>query len=209
MSGDREARALGAGETIEVNGSEYTLRPVGVGYLTELRREALKSYKRQYLETFSENKDLLSDGEYERLIKEEMVKIARWTLEDLPKKVAHDASGIPVTKKLRRWVEEEFDETPEEEDTVRAYVAFALDDGRLTGAEVKRMTGQTPVKGVVSYDQWWVTGEESGMVSFIHRSIRREHPEVTKEQIADWPAGKIREAARAVESLTAASMGNG
>jgi hypothetical protein len=209
MSGEREARALGAGEPFEVNGRSYTLRPVGIGHLADLEREALKIYKRQYLETFAENADLLPKGQAEKLLREEMVKVARWTVDDLPKRTAYDASQVPITDSLKKWVEDSFGELPGEDRSIRALVTASLDSEQLTPERVKKMTGRPPLRGNVRFDQWWTTGDLDGMISIIYYSIKKDHPEIVREDVASWSPGKLIEAARMVESLTTASMGNG
>jgi len=208
MSGDREARILGAGETIEVEGKEYRLRPVVAQHLCDLERDALRHYKRQYLQTFSENADLLGDGEAVKMLRDQMAEVAKWDLHDLPQKEAFDVSRVPVSRRLNRWIEENFGEKPETEAGSRAVVANALDTGKLTAKRVKDLAGVGPLCGRIRYDQWWVTASMAGMIAFITTSVRTEHPELTREEVARWPFAKIAEAARKVESITSASMGN-
>ena len=86
--GEREARALGAGKILTIGEQEYTLSPVTVRDLCELEREALRSYKRQFLETFRDSFDLLPEDEGLKLLREKLEEAARWTLDDLPKRKA-------------------------------------------------------------------------------------------------------------------------
>lgn len=204
--GDRVNRMLGAGEILTIDGIDYMLRPVVIQHLGDLERESLKHYKRQYLETFSENADLISNGE--ELVREQLMHVAKWTIQDLPQREAFDASSIPVTNKLKNWVGEEYSETPETDEGIRALVGHALDNEKLTIDKVKELSGAFPRRGRIRFDQWWVTGSKEGMISFIYSSVRRDHPEVKKEDVAVWPIQKIIEAARIVESLTSAAMGN-
>ena len=44
---EREARVLGAGDEVEVDGKAYHLAPVQMRELQEIQREAVKFYKRQ------------------------------------------------------------------------------------------------------------------------------------------------------------------
>lgn len=210
---DREQRVLGAGEKIEVDGQEYRMRPISALHLVDLERDALAHYKRQYLQTFSQNADLLGEQAVPTL-QREMERVARWDLDDLPRKNAFDVARVPITDGVRAWAEENQREANGEaaaelEDrTIRALLVTALDQERLTPEQVKEMSGKTPLQGKVRYDQWWVTASMEGMVSFIHSSIRCEHPRVTKESVASWPFAKISEASRLVERITSPDMGN-
>jgi hypothetical protein len=205
MGTDREARALGAGDSIKVRGTEYKLKPVGARHLTELEREALKYYKRQYLETFVDNADLLGDTIN---IQEKAEEVARWTIGDLPQKVAYDARKIPVTKKMEKWIVGKYGEKLDDDRAYKAIVATALDSGDITIDKVKELTGAIPKVGKVRFDQWWVTASVHGMVLMIKNSLNG----CTKEEVAgveDWPLLKVIEGARIVEELSAADLGNG
>jgi len=207
MSDDREARVLAAGDKLDVNGELYTLRPIVAQHLVDLEREALEHYKAQYLETFVKNKHLLGDKADEVLL-QKMEEVARWDLNDLPRKVAFDVSRVPITEKLKKWVEEKFDEVPETDAGIRSLVSTALDQERITSDQIKEMSGKGPLQGMVRYDQWWVTASTEGMVSFITSSVCHEHPNVTRKVVASWPFSKITEASRRVEKITSADMGN-
>lgn len=205
---DRESRALAAAQQIEVDGKEFKLRPLSLQHLVDLEQEALRHYKREYLETFRENADLLGKDRL-AVLRQEMETVGKWQLHDLPKKQVHDVGRVPVTDAAKVWVEENIGEVPETDAGVRAVLVTALDGDQLTREQVKQMTGKSPIKGMVRYDQWWITGSVHGMLSFITSSIRAEHPDVSKEDVARWPFAKIAEAARLVEGMTSASMGNG
>lgn len=205
---DREERALAASRPFEVGGKEYKLRPLTLQALVDLEQEALSQYKRQYLETFRENADLFGKDRL-NILRQETEKVARWQLHDLPQKEVHDAGRVPVTDAAKKWIEENYGEVPETDNGARAVMVTALDAGNLTRKQVKEMTGRLPIKGRVRFDQWWVTGSMTGMLSFITASIRTDNPGLKKSDIAGWPFAKIAEAARTVESMTSASMGNG
>lgn len=208
MSGDREARVLGAAKSIMVDGKDYQLRPVVAQHLCDLERVALRHYKRQYLETFKENADLFVDGNLQALLERKMEEAARWDLDDLPQKDAFDASRIPVTKKIKAWVADTFGEVPDTDRGIRAILTNALDTKRITAKQVKELSGKAPIQGRVRYDQWWITASMNGMITFITISVQSCHPDMSKEKVSNWPFGKIAEAARIVESITTASMGN-
>jgi hypothetical protein len=210
---EKEARALGAGGSITVEDKEYILRPIAVQHLCDLEREALEYYKRQYLKTFSDNRDLLGD-EFGKLIVEETRTAARWELDDLPKKKVHDVSRIPITPELKKWAEEfqaEVDGKEEEltEAKIRAMLSTALDQEKMKVEKIKEMTGKKPIEGRARYDQWWVTGAMEGMVSFLFNSIRYEHKDVTRDEVRAWPISSIFEGAKKVEEITAPTIKNG
>jgi uncharacterized ubiquitin-like protein YukD len=205
---EREARAVAAGESIEVNGTTYRLRPISFQHLCDLERDALRYYKRQYLETFRDNADLLGDDAH-TVLTQEMAKAAKWDLEDLPQRAVHDVRGMKITEKLKKWIEDKYGEVPKEEQAIRALVSMALDSEALKVQDVKEMTGVTPTKGMVRYDNWWVTGSMDGMSSFILTSLREDHPQMTRADVVKWPLSAIAEAVKIVGDITTVSLGNG
>lgn len=206
MGNEAEARALAAGEIIEVNGQEYKLRPLAAQLLCDLEREALRFYKRQYLETYVDNADLLRGDVSKDLIEKKMDLVASWDLTSLPQKDAYDVSRVPVTEELKAWASDRGEDVTTD-NQVRAVVAVALENGQLDPKQVKDMAGRAPLHGKVRYDQWWVTATMAGMASFITASLSQDG--VDKRTVYTWPFAKIAEAARMVEHLTAASLGNG
>jgi len=224
MSGDREARMMGAGEKIkiaeQVKGrrgrvtdveKEYTLLPNRVKELLELEREALHAYKREYMQTFRANIDLVGlNGDSTTILTAELRDVARWSVDDLPQKTAYAVNWLPSTPELTSHLESLFGFPPETEEGAKMLCMFGLDNGLLTPDKLKELTGKFPVSGKIRYDNWWVTGTVEGMISYIHASVTQSHPEVTKEQIRDqWGHFKIVEASRIVDSLSTASVGNG
>ena len=208
MSTDRESRVLGSGEIIEVNGKEYTLRPASVQHLCDLEREALRFYKRQVLETYSENLDLLPKNMAEEKLNQKLDEVSRWDLQDLPQRIAYDVSKVPLSKKVRDWIKTNYGELPDTEAGIRGILLNALDAKQITVSEIKELSGKAPLQGRIRYDSWWITGSPNGMISFIKSSLSSDHPEVTKEQLAKWPHIKLLEAGNIVEKITSADMGN-
>lgn len=207
---DRVARMVAAGETIEVDGVEYRLRPIPIRHLKELEIKALRDYKRSYLQTFGDNADLL-DGDAKQTLQQEIRRVATWTLRDLPKIEAYDCTRVPVNDKAKKWVRANYPDTDGEntDGRFRSLLNNALDTGRLSARELEKMTGCAPRKGTVRYDQWWVTASMSGMILFILSSIQVEHPKVTEADIDRWSISKLVEASNVVERLTSSDMGNG
>lgn len=213
MGSDREARALGAGCKIEIvldDGTkvEYMLRPVVSQHLCDLELEALDYYKRRYLKTWADNIDTLGDKGSD-VMERKIEEAARWDLDDLPLKTAHDTSKVPINAKVRKWVAANYDEMPGTDTGIRALLSNALDTDALKASELSDLSGQMPRKARVRYDQWWVTASMHGMISFILSSLKRDHPSVTRADVQSWSFYKIAEAARLVESRTVADSKNG
>ncbi len=205
---DREARALAAADVIEIGKKKYKLRPVVAQHLVDLEREALAHYKRQYLQTYKDNADLLGDSAQDVLI-QKLGEAAAWDLSDLPQKDAYDTSRLPITSKAKKWIEDNYGEVPETDNGIRAVLNNALDQGKLTTERTKELTGAMPIQGRVRWDQWWVTAATAGMISFIVSSIKLDNPEITEKDVAGWSFPKLAEASRIVEAISSASMGNG
>jgi len=212
---DKEARAMAAGRNFKIGGKEYKLRPVVVQQLCDLEQEALQFYRRQVLQTYSSNKDLLGDMA-DLLLAKKFEEVSQLSLDDIPKKMAYDTSKLPVTPAARAWAKGFLkdvgtgDEKTEPDDgRVLVLLAVALDQEQVTSAEVEEMTKQKPIQAKVRYDQWWITGCFQGKVSFIHSSLKKEHPELTREDVGQWPLASIFEASRMVEDITTPDLGNG
>ena len=220
MSGEREALMVAAGDEITISEPArrgktkdvtYKLRPVRVRELLELERASLKVYKREYLQTFRDNLDLLDDTqEAKTQLITKMDQVGKWGLDDLPQKNAYAVNYVAVTDSLRSWVESQYGILPETELGVKAVILNALDSGVITSEKVHELTDTYPMRGQVRYDQWWVTGSLEGMIAFVFASVKQCHTEMTPQHIEEkWPYVKIVEASRLVEDLTAASVGNG
>jgi len=209
MGDERVARATAAGISVEVNGKEYKFRPVVARCLAELERAALQYYKREVLETYRDNMDLLGNGDAKGLMIQKLDEVSHWDQSDLPQKDSYSAATAKVTDEVKKWIKENFDREPSTDTVARAILSMALDSGMLNPAQMKKMTGSMPMHGRVRYDQWWITATTAGQIEFIIASVRSEHPDVTKDEVAGWPLAKVVEIARAVERITAASVGNG
>lgn len=205
---EKEARALAAGDTIEVNGTEYALRPVGMRQLHEVQKTAVDFYKREYLRTYFQNIDLIPEELRVGLMERKLDEVGRWDVGSLPTKVAHDVRTIPITAALNKWLENEHDEPPETDSGKRAVVAAALDSAKLTADAVEQMTKVRPRRVKIPYDSWWVTATYEGMVTFIQASLQSGGSAISNQDVMGWPLSKVMEAARKVESLTAPQLGN-
>jgi len=213
VMGEREQRAVGASDWVEVNDKTYQLRPLVIQSLCDLEMAALEDYKRSFLRTFRANLDLVySDGkERDREMAKKLEEVSRWTVNNLPYMRVFVCDSVPVTDGLKaKMVELGMDEQEaEHEGLVRATLATFLNTGRITSEEVKELTGRRPSEGRVRYDQWWVTENLAGMIALIHCSIKQEHPEITREDIGRWPMSKILEVSKKVGELSRLHLGNG
>lgn len=204
---DREARALAAGDTIDVAGKEFRISPVGMRQLHEVQRAAVKYYKREYLSTYADNMDLLPEKQRSELMQRKFDEVAKWDVGNLPVKLAYDVRAVPINAKLKSVLEDEFDELPEGETELRFLLASALDRELISVSDVMELTGVRPRKARIPYDSWWVTAVREGMVAFVLASLQN-HPEVKREDVERWPLHKIVQAAKLAERLTVPDLGN-
>lgn len=202
---DREARALGAGESIEVNGNKYTLRPVVCQHLCDLERESLKYYKQQYLEPYYEAAFRLKDSS---IVLSKLDEVARWDLDDIPRKKAHETDRMPVTDKLRETLKNLYGTPPDDDKQARNLLADALDTGQMSVKEAEALTGASPVVGKVRYDWWWVSSTTKGRLMWVTSSLRQDHKDMTEDEVAKWPIASLVSASSIVQNLTKPNMGN-
>lgn len=202
MSND-VARAVGAGAVIAVNGKEYRLAPLGLRQLQEIQKAALRSFKTQYLQTYIDNEAILPRG----TIEDKLDEVARWDINDLPSRIVYDVAGVPINDELRERLRAIYPDMVEES-SESSLLATALDTKEITATEVYELTDVKPRKGLVSYDLWWITARFDGQCVFVWASLQKNHPEVTAEEVANWPMAKLVEASRTVESITSPAVGN-
>lgn len=206
------ARALAAPGpyTVIIGDKECTVRPLGIQELSEVERECLKQFKRDLLETYSSNVDLLGDKGI-TLLEKKFEEIASWDVENLPPKNAFDHRRIEVNDTLRAWMFENQDMTKDTEDKkAKRLIAASLDQGLLTEADYKRMVGKNAPKMKIPYVNWWVTGCFSGMIQFVWTCFR--HNGVTREQVVEAMRNRMDmlvELSTEIERLSSPSVGNG
>ena len=211
------ARAVGASSpnTVMIVGKECQPRPLTIKELTELERDCLKQYKREYLATFTDNSDLMPEELRTVLLREKFDEAGRWDLTDLPNRWAYDAASIVLNEKVVGWMVDEYGETVKEfpektkELTQRRIITSALDEGRLSVEEYEALAGTKPKRGKVGYVEWWITGTFEGMISTIWKCFQGQG--VTKDDVArDLGRNKAMMASlsREIESLSAPNPGN-
>lgn len=207
---DKEARILGAGSSIEIDGKEYKLSPITMKQLMEVQREAVSYYKRQYLQTFVENASILPNGD--RLLEKKLEEVARWDVKDCPPRTAYDCSLVVINEEIKQKIRTESSinqqDEPETDSGWRALLASLLDREKITPGEVEQLSNIKPYRNSIPYDLWWTTGTWEGAVSYVYQSFKIAHPNITKDQVAALPFVKLVQAARIVSQVTAPEMGN-
>lgn len=205
--GESEIRALGAGARIDVDGITYELSPITMKSLALLQREALQAYKRQFLETYLRNIEMLGDRGNE-ILERKMDEAARWDLKDLPKKKAFSVQHLSVTSAAKKKLVELFSESAETEMGWQAMLTAALEREMITPAEVKELCGGFPQQGLVDYDMWWATATIEGVIAMVYESARQSQPSCTREEISNWNLTTLLAAGKMVELLTAPAVKN-
>lgn len=179
------ARALGAGDgVVEIAGKQCTIRPLGTRELAEVERECLKQYKRTYLQTFSENADLLPDEiDKAELISKRFEEAAKWDLDDLPQRSVSDWQRIKLTDKLKKVIAEvHTDANLDDDDKVKKLAASALDRNVIDAKRYHELTGADAPMVKVGYVNWWISGCVDGMITMIWMSFKDDG--VTKDEVA-------------------------
>ena len=214
------ARAIGAGgKTVVIAGKECQIRPLSLLELTELERECLRTYKKDYLETFKDNADLLGD-DAPQFLRDKLEEVARWDVTNLPMKYVYDPSKLAASTKLKLWLKKntDFNEKPSGEKLepqlvdriMQRMAATCLDNGTLSEDKYQQLTGKETEKTRVGYVNWWITGAMDGMITMIWICFRSYG--VTKEEVArefTKLSDVLVDMARDIEHLTAPEVGNG
>ena len=220
---DDVARAIGAGlpEEIIIAGKSCRIRPLSIRELTELERDCLARYRRSYLQTYSENLDLLGNGDRQALMRSKFDEAARWDISDLPTKFVYDPKRLEVTPELVVWLQRNLDYSDVQADgtqfpeAVKELVrcrttAVALDSGLLSEEEYEELTGKRPRKATVGYVNWWTTGCFDGMISMAWGCFK--DCGVTRDEVA-FELGRNptlnANLTREIEHLSSPSVGNG
>lgn len=211
------ARALKASSpmTVVIAGKECSVRPMSIQELTEVERDCVEQYKRQYLKTFADNVDLLPEAIRMDTLTAKMDEAARWDVGDLPTKYAHDATQIKLTIRLREWLKSHYKigekATGKGSDArLCRLAAGALDQDVLTAAEYEKLTDDKPPRVKVPYVNWWITGAYDGMIAFTY--ICFKHNGVTRAQVIEAlrdDMGMLMELSREIERLSTPQVGNG
>ena len=211
------ARIVGAGslETYEIAGRQCSPRPLALAELTEIERECLRIFKREYLRTYSENLDLLPEEMRGSMMLQKMDLVAKWDVHDLPVKDVVDSSKIRPTKELQVWLETYFGqkiEATSEKDLnrlIQRLAATAIDSGALDDPTYEDCTKSKIMRSKVGYVNWWITGSHEGMLTIVWVAFKPNN--VTKEQIGEAIAKNpaiLASLAREIEHLSGPASGN-
>ena len=203
---DKEARALGSGSFLRIGDDDFRLSPISIGSLAEIQREALRAYKRQYLQTYADMQDALPPGKLDEVVD----RVATWDVDKLPTKVAHSCRHLQTNEKVTELLVSFYGETicPLKDSTALALLTNLLDEEKITTKQVEELTGGKPISAHIPYDLWWATGSYDGRILMLWASMQEHHPRYTKDQIKKWDPAKIIEGSRLVESMTQPHMGN-
>lgn len=214
---DDTARAVGANGAIEITigGKLCTVRPLKIKELGEMERICLKQWKREIMETYTDNVDLLPEEKRERLIVSKLDEISKLDVHDLPTRRVYDPFKIKVTPKLEDWTKQNYQSFIELADgrddsykkrLIQRIVTTALDKETLSEAACTELTGSQPVHVQVGYVNWWITATFEGQLEMIYMAFK--HNGVTRDDVCDAlsdnPAVMI-ELSRELEHLTAPS----
>ncbi len=211
MAKEAVARAIGAGHTLEVEGKEYDLVPLTMRGLMAVQREAVNYYKRQVLQSYTENADLLPEDMRREFIAEKFSEITRWDVSDCPTHEAFSYADIEVTQPLLIWLQGEYpalEISIEDADRIKVLIGAALDAGELSKTDYIQMCGKLPPKAKIPYDTWWVSSVQEGQLAMLRQSVLKDGEPITSEELQTWPTHSVIEACKAVELLTIPEMGN-
>jgi len=207
-----ESRAVASRDEHIVNGVTYILEPLGIRELTEVQRAAIRFYRREYIQTYRDGLMIAfqeDESRVEALVLLKIDEVARWDVDDLPKKTAYALGAVPVSKKLKDLILKIKPDFKEKDDaSTRVLVTSLLDSGALEEEEFVAATGLRPEKGTIPYDAWWITGVYAGMVEFIVSSIRKSNPTIHRADIERIPYQDLAIMAHKLEHLTAPDIKN-
>ncbi len=215
------ARAVGSpsSNVIVIAGKDCIPRALSIKELGVCERECLLSYRKSYVETYSELIEFLPDNEKPGLIREKIEEAAKFDLSSLPAKYAYDPKKIVVTTELDAWLLENMSaylpSDLEENGAIRTkrlaeITAAVLNADVMTDAEYQSVTKSLPKKTKIGYAQWWINSTMDGRLSMAYQAFKEYG--VTKEQISEAVGnqmGKLIEAVNEIESLSTPQVGNG
>lgn len=195
------ARAVGADspdDDVIIAGKPCRIRPLSVKELCEVERECLNQYKRNYLQTFRDNIDLIPGVDGVAFMQEKMEEAAKWDTKSLPLKFGCDGRRVKVTPQILEWVKANYgvednpaalasERDPEtrriaRDNYFRRLITAAVDNGMISDELYTALVGEKPPKVKIPYVNWWITGSMDGMIAFIWVAFRANG--VTKDEVA-------------------------
>lgn len=207
------ARAVGAKSPmhIVIAGKECFVRGLGLEELAVVERECLRQYRRQYLQTYSDNLDLLPPKQAELLLERKMDEVGRWDGDSLPTKLTSNPNKIMVTPELKERLMGLYELEGEHTDLQwKRLASSALDRDVLSDEDYRKLTGHNAPKIKLPYINWWITGSYDGMITMVW--VCFQHNGVTREQVIEALRGNLTmlvDLSHEIERLSAPSVGNG
>lgn len=216
------ARALGAeepeGELIA--GVLCKPRPLAMKELGELERLCLASYRRSFIQTFSENLDLLPESTGRMLIQQKMEEAARLDLNTLPVRFAYPSDKVKMTPELAAWLNENLDgySEPAENETeaqtetrLKQLVGVALEGGLISEAEYGELTNGAKLrKSKVPYVSWWISSTFDGRMAMAWMAFSKcGITRAAFEDAVSADPGMLVRMAQRIQTLTVPAVGNG
>lgn len=205
-------------DTLEIDGKEYAPKPLDLASLGTVERECLKYFKRHFLETYSDNMDLLPENQRESLMMAKMDEIAKWDCRDLPVQLIVDPMSIVISDKLAAWIEAFFnlklieskdnDTKAQRNLQIRRMACGAIDQKSLTAEKYRELTGADADYVQVGYVQWWITGNFTGMLALVYQGFK--HHNLSREAVAAAlmkNPGVLMYLSRSVEDLSSPKVG--
>jgi hypothetical protein len=190
--------------TIDVDGTTYSISPLSLRKLQEVQREAVRSYKRQVIQTYTDSLDLMG-ATGERLLGKRVEEVSAWDINDLPRKLTYDLRTAATHEAAQKWIETEYGQTELNSAAMAQLLARALDAGDLSVQELEVMIGERVKSIRVPYDNWWVSSTVEGMAAFVWAALEGG---ISLDAVRRWPMEKLTEVAEIVERLTVPAVGN-
>lgn len=208
---DDVARALGAGgDEVTIAGKKAQIRPLSVRELTEIERECVRNYRREYLKRLKDTVEFIGEDAFQKAVYDS----ATWDVHNLPRKTVYDPRLDQLTPGVIQWLVDHADSTREgiESNPVKALRALAtvLDNEALSADEFARLAGSPCRKISTGYANWWVTGSFDGMVELAFYALRDSG--ITREDLLEEFSKRqdqLWQVAREAEHLSTPAMGNG
>jgi hypothetical protein len=206
------ARALGAGDgtVFTIGGRQCVVRPLSIKELSEVERDCVTRFKRDYLETIRDSIDLFPKEERASYLDRKLDQVAKWDADDLPTKKSYDTSRVKMTDALKAKIADLLGIKESTDERYQRLAAVALDQGMLGEEEYFQLTGEKAPWRKVDYTNWWTSSCYDGMVAFVWTCFR--HYGVTREQVTEATRGNLSllsEMVNAVSTLSRSNLGNG
>lgn len=210
---EEAAGIIGVSQEIEVSGKRYKIAPLTLRALQSIQQEAFRYFKREYLKTLADNLELsgLSTEQRNQLMLKKIEEVGRWNINQLPRVTAYSTANVHVTEELKAHLRARFGEDSQldySEQVCRNLLVSQLDAQEITPEQVIELCHVAPVRALIPYDMWWITGTLAGAIRLCWESLALANPTVTLEEVERWPLQHLFDTARKIEQLTQPAPGN-